>query len=292
MIMKKYNESISDSSVWLTATPTPLAKTLPFFISEAGHFMAEDDYTVKRNTHDSFLLLYTLNGDGAVSANGCTDIRLPKGCCVVIDCHMPHEYHSLSDKWEFIWIHFGGCAATPFFKILYPDEKLHAVYIDMIGKFEGKLSRLLEFTEKNDVMGSMEISSNMHSLLNSVCICALENEKNVSRHESADDINAVVAFIENNYQDAVTLDDMTDSIHASKYHFIRRFKREMGITPYSYLTSYRINISKTLLRTTNKSVAEIAELCGFLDTGNFISHFKKHTGQKPLQYRKDFSSGT
>lgn len=62
----------------------------------------------------------------------------------------------------------------------------------------------------------------------------------------------------------------------------------MGTTPYSYLTSYRINMSKRMLRLTDRSIAEIAENCGFLDTSNFITHFKKHVGVKPMQYRKDF----
>ena len=82
---------------------------------------------------------------------------------------------------------------------------------------------------------------------------------------------------------------MIQDIHISKYHFIRIFKRIIGITPYNYLTNYRINISKTLLISTDKTISEISEECGFSDTSNFISQFKKHTGQRPFEYRKDFS---
>lgn len=107
--------------------------------------------------------------------------------------------------------------------------------------------------------------------------------------EPADDILTVIKFIESNYSKPITVDDMIKNIHVSKYHFIRRFRRAMGITPYSYLTNYRINMSKMLLRSTDQTVAKIAESCGFPDTSNFIEHFKKHTGEKPLQYRRDFS---
>lgn len=82
--------------------------------------------------------------------------------------------------------------------------------------------------------------------------------------------------------------DMIQDIHISKYHFIRIFSRVMGATPYSYLMNYRINMSKKFLHATDMPVSEIAEKCGFLDTSNFITQFKKHTGQRPLQYRKDF----
>ena len=83
---------------------------------------------------------------------------------------------------------------------------------------------------------------------------------------------------------------MIADIPLSKYHFIRVFKRIMGTTPYNYLTNYRINNAKILLKTTDLSVYEIAERCGFSDTSNFIVQFKKHTGQKPLEYRRYFLS--
>ena len=99
----------------------------------------------------------------------------------------------------------------------------------------------------------------------------------------------VIDFIQNNYSDSISIDDMIQNIHISKYHFIRLFHRIMGTTPYNYLTNYRINKSKLLLRTTNKSIAEISEECGFLDTSNFISQFKQNTNQKPTDYRRDFT---
>ena len=58
--MSKYEEKITDNSLWYTATPTPLTLTLPFYITEAGHFRAEADYKVERDEHDSYLLLYTI----------------------------------------------------------------------------------------------------------------------------------------------------------------------------------------------------------------------------------------
>ncbi|MBQ6530232.1 MAG: hypothetical protein IJI39_04830, partial [Clostridia bacterium] len=84
--MRKYEEKISDNSIWVSATPTAVAKTLPLYVSEAGHFMADSDYITKRETHDSFLLLYTLKGEGAVLTDE-AGFNLPHGYAVIIDCH-------------------------------------------------------------------------------------------------------------------------------------------------------------------------------------------------------------
>lgn len=282
--MGKYDENISDNSLWITATPTPFAKALPFYISETGHFIAYHDYKIQRETHDSFLLIYTISGQGFLRT-GDTALHIPQGYCVIIDCHTPHEYHSLSAEWEFLWIHFSGIGVTPLFDTAYPTGAVRAVSMNHAEDFEVRINDIIDEAQQNDIAAYIHLSSHMHSILNAVCICALENDK---KHNSADDVRTVIEYIEKNYFNQITVDDMIQNIHVSKYHFIRRFSRAMGITPYSYLTNYRINVSKTLLRTTNKTVSEIAMECGFLDTSNFITHFKKHTGQKPLQYRRDF----
>lgn len=286
--MRKYDENISDSSVWITATPTPLAKTLTFYITEAGHFIADCDYEIKRDMHNSFLLLYTIKGEGVVKT-GKESFSLPRDFAVIIDCHIPHEYHSVSDKWEFLWIHFGGSGVAPLMDITYPNTSVHAVCMEKAEDFEKRLNNLINEVRQNDIASYIHLSSHMHSVCNAVCLAALESDKAGIKHNSADDVRAVINYIEKNYFNPITVDDMIADIHISKYHFIRRFSRAMGITPYSYLTNYRINMSKMLLRSTDRSVSEIAETCGFRDTSNFISHFKKHTGQTPLQYRRDFS---
>ncbi len=284
--MGRFDENIADSSVWITATPTGLAKKLPFYVYESGRFTAFSDYKIKRDTLDSFLLIYTIRGKGQVKSENQT-VELCGTECVIIDCHMPHEYFSLTEKWEFYWVHFNGSGALPVFEAIYPDNIIKAVKIRNYESFEADVSELVMKINQTDTIGSMRISKQMHEIVSTVCVAALEEDKLVKENE--ENIEIAVRYIEKHYSEPICLDDIIKSIHVSKYHFIRQFKRAVGITPYSYLTNYRINISKTLLRTTKKSVAEIAQKCGFSDTSNFITHFKNHTGQKPLQYRRDFS---
>ena len=286
--MRKYEEKISDSSIWVSATPTAAMKSLPFYVSEAGHFMADSDYLTKRETHDSFLLLYTINGEGLVQTCENT-VSLPRGYAVIIDCHSPHEYKSVTNNWEFLWIHFGGSGVSPMFDITYPSGAARAVSMENAPDFEERINNIIDEVLQNDIAGYIHLSSHMHSVFNAVCLAALELDNASIARGSADDVRRVIEFIEKNYFNPITVDNMIEDIHVSKYHFIRRFRRATGVTPYSYLTNYRINKSKTLLRSSDKTVAEISEICGFMDTSNFISHFKKRTGQKPLSYRRDFS---
>lgn len=285
--MGKYTEKIKDSSVWVTATPAASVQSLPFFVTEAGHFIAESDYIIKRDTHESYLMLYTVRGRGIVSSDG-TELELKPGAAVVINCRMPHMYRSAEDEWEFIWIHFNGACAEAVLDIACGSTPAPAD-IQNTSDFTARAEALIATLSGNDIITSLKLSSMMHTLINIMAEASLVSARGGIRREYSSEIDSAAEYIRRCYSQQISIDDIISGIHISKYHFIRLFSRKMGSTPYSYLTNYRINESKTMLRTTDKTVAEISELCGFTDTSNFISQFKRHTGQTPLQYRRDFT---
>jgi len=285
---EKFEGNFSENSIWISTTPTTLVQTLPFYIIEAGHFHAYSDYKVKRKFHDSFLLLYTTNGCGCVKTAD-IDISLPANHAIIIDCHAAHEYFSQTDSWEFLWLHLSGNAIEAMLDIIYPDNSINAVNMEFSESFRNNIVSIIEKAAIQDIKTSIAISSKVHLLLNSMYTASLKSDKINQKKETADDINTVLEYIKNNFSQPITVDNMVNVISISKYHFIRRFNKIMGTTPYHYLLNYRITTAKALLRTTDKSVAEIAEMCGFLDASNFVATFKKHTSQTPLGYRHDFT---
>ena len=283
MTMRKYQERILDSSVWISATPTPVIRTLPFYVIETGHFFAESEYEIKREFHDSFLLLYTVKGAGEARL-GEDSVFLDEGSAVIMDCRLPHEYKSANSDWEFMWAHISGDGVRPLYEILYPDGVIRSAGVEHRREFEDILSHVVKNASRTDIFACAEVSAALHSALSRLCTSLLSQKK----ARPGGEIQKAIDYIESNFSQPITVDDMVENVHLSKYHFIRRFKSVMGITPYSYLMTCRITESKSLLRETCKSVAEIAGDCGFLDTSNFIIQFRKHTGQTPAQYRRDF----
>ncbi len=282
-------DTIEQHSVWITATPSATTQAFPFYIMEAGHFHAHEDYSLKREQHNSFLLLYTLKGKGIVHTSN-SSLELSPENCIIIDCHTPHEYYAYEGAWDFLWIHFEGSGVRPLINTLYPANP-HAIIVSNPLDYEQRLFRLLQLAQQNDIANCMEASSSIHALFSILLRASLTSATNVEKSQLDSNIDVAVAYIQLHYARQITIEDMIQDIPISKYHFIRCFRRIMGMTPYSYLTNYRINMSKVLLRTTNQSIASIAEACGFLDTSNFIVQFKKQTGVRPTQYRKDFVNG-
>ncbi len=94
-------------------------------------------------------------------------------------------------------------------------------------------------------------------------------------------------IIERRYKDKnFSLSDMCDELYLSTSQFSVVFKEGTGMTFVEYLTSFRINQAKKLLKMTDKKSYEIAEETGYADPRYFSSIFKKYTGVTPMEYRK------
>lgn len=85
----------------------------------------------------------------------------------------------------------------------------------------------------------------------------------------------------------LALDAVAARAGYSRYHFVRAFKAEYGLTPGpgQYLSLRRIERAAELLRTADLAVTEICVLVGFSSLGTFSARFKEQTGHTPSAYR-------
>ena len=86
----------------------------------------------------------------------------------------------------------------------------------------------------------------------------------------------------------LTVDEMSQNAFISKYHFIRSFKAEVGLTPHQFQIQNRIRKAQRLIHKT-ETITEVALTTGFCDQSHFIKQFEKYVGLPPLTYKS--SSG-
>jgi transcriptional regulator GlxA family with amidase domain len=98
-------------------------------------------------------------------------------------------------------------------------------------------------------------------------------------------IQQAVRYINDNYRTDIRLEGVAGEAGMSPSHFSRIFRKVMGTSYQAYLNSCRITKAKNLLRTSPRSVTEIAISVGFADSTGFGRIFKKLTGQTPSTYR-------
>lgn len=102
-------------------------------------------------------------------------------------------------------------------------------------------------------------------------------------------IQKVINFIDLNYNKSITLDDIAKIAHMNSSYFSTFFKKYNGISPSKYITQKRIHYAKELIKTSDKSMLDIALLCGFNNSTNFNICFKKATGYTPSQYKHTYN---
>lgn len=86
----------------------------------------------------------------------------------------------------------------------------------------------------------------------------------------------------------LTVEEMAQNAFISKYHFIRRFKAEIGLTPHQFQIQNRIRKAQRLIHQAD-TITEVALTTGFCDQSHFIKQFEKYVGLPPLTYKS--SSG-
>lgn len=95
-----------------------------------------------------------------------------------------------------------------------------------------------------------------------------------------------IKFIEEHYEDAISLSDIAKSVNLSPVYFHGIFKNYTGKTPHDFLQETRLLHSKNMLTSTSLSISEIALACGFSSQSYFNAFFKKQLNTTPLRYRK------
>ncbi|WHX48029.1 response regulator [Paenibacillus woosongensis] len=103
-------------------------------------------------------------------------------------------------------------------------------------------------------------------------------------------IAKAVQYIEQNYDQDLSLQVLSQHVHLSKNYFSNLFKREMGEGVIDYITKVRLERAKALLRNTDLKSSEVGMLVGISDSKYFSKLFKKMTGATPSEYRDGIKS--
>ena len=150
------------------------------------------------------------------------------------------------------------------------------VKLNNIGEIVGLL-------EKIRSAGSEHIAvSNFYRL------CHLFEEHRKKTYSRGDArINFAKEYIDNHFAEKSCLEDAAAMCSISRRHFNELFKNQFDTSPNRYVILQKTNSARQLLLSSNLSVAEIANVCGFDDVCYFSKVFKQETGLTPSGFRAE-----
>jgi transcriptional regulator GlxA family with amidase domain len=96
-------------------------------------------------------------------------------------------------------------------------------------------------------------------------------------------------FIEQNYQEKITVDQLSSLLALSRRNFERRFKKATANTIVEYIQRVKIEAAKKHFEASRKNISEVMYDVGYSDTKAFRSVFRKITGLSPLEYRSKYN---
>ncbi len=127
------------------------------------------------------------------------------------------------------------------------------------------------------------------SFINIISILIQNINNSVQRKNNNNLITDITEYIEVNYKDIITLEQITREFLISKEYLCRLIKKNLGISVMSYLNIVKIKHADELLTNTDMNITEISFECGFNSSTYFGRIFKKIIGVTPSEYRKRFS---
>ncbi|MBQ7371349.1 MAG: helix-turn-helix transcriptional regulator [Blautia sp.] len=286
-------ENLSNTKFVITGSVDSLAlpPMTPYAKEHLNHFHAfgvfhyvPPSFTERKNYH-SFLIAYTYGGKGVLEYHGKT-YHLSKGDGFFINCTDPHLYKAVETTWDVAIIHIRGPLLEDMHRQFLLGES--AVFHDPIeGEFQKKLEKILTLYSSPQPAREWQISSAISDLVTFLIVRSITG--NSGNPEVPQHIRYLVKYMESNYKNRLTLDDLAEFANFNKYYLLREFKKYTGFSPNDYLISLRIGAAKQLLVSTTLPASKIAYEVGISDVNNFNNLFKKRVGMTPIQYRRSSS---
>lgn len=151
--------------------------------------------------------------------------------------------------------------------------------------FREYLLRIIDLDEKKPDFYELDITICLQSMWR-LLLEHITYEPQASRENSLeyDRIKKILSYIEENYQNKITLNDIAGHIHLCESECTRLFKRHMNTTLFAFLQEYRIERSLEFLQD-DQPVSAVADKAGFSDPNYYSKVFAKIKGCSPREYR-------
>ncbi|KWX86310.1 AraC family transcriptional regulator [Paenibacillus riograndensis] len=239
---------------------------------------------LERNDGPLLLFQYTLSGEGVFESENRTHL-VTAGQAFLAEIPGRHRYFYPPDSkepWQFMFLLFRPDLILPHWrKFLREAGEVPHLSADCAPV------RLLRMIVNDAAAGRISdpliASSSIYQFMTELSrlqVTTLRNKDNWS-----ESIRRAAGYIEHNFAQMISIEQLSEHVSLSKYHLIRRFSASTGLTPGAYLTRIRIEKAMELLRGSSLSIEAISKQIGYSSGSYFIKAFRSLTGLTPGEFR-------
>lgn len=196
-------------------------------------------------------------------------------CTYIADYEIP---------WEYVWLEFDGLRVKETIEMagLSMDQPIYkARYKDIAETMKSEMLYIVNHREESPFHLIGHLYLFIDSLVRS-CSFAQLNKGNGLRDFY---IKEAISFIEQNFQNAISVEDIAACCGLNRSYFGKIFHESMGKSPQDFLISYRMTKAAELLKLTDLSITDISNAVGYPNPLHFSRAFKNVYGISPRQWR-------
>ncbi len=248
--------------------------------------------------HNFYEIIYVMEGEYS-SLLGNQTYHMKTGDFLLIDSNVMHKYQHIEKKYDsskriILWITknmleklsdgemdltacFQGGESCAYHFPIYYEEMLRGYLLKLA------MSDILDM----EATGAKEVMDRGYLTLFFVylnLLCSrkeyLFSEERTSMHPLVDEISR---YIDTHISEPISVEDLANLVHMSKYHFLRKFKDITGVTAHTFITNKRLIRASEMLKN-GQNITQVYQSCGFSDYSAFLRNFKKTFGVSPGKY--------
>ncbi len=252
-----------------------------------GSYQFAASYIYSEHKHRHIEIDYIISGRCIMSFPS-ENVTLRQGECIIIASNTPHsfmvdgtqeckisqfEFETFIEDKELSFLLSGK--AEPYYKM----KNCSDIYETVRNLYHYKnLSN-----EYKDELFHLEFKKLMIFLLLNI-----KHQKETQNNTKKMLVKKVVSYIDENYEQEISLEEISKKNHISSSYLRRIFSSEMGFSAIDYITMLRLEKAKDLLKNSKFSVSDIAVHTGYNNVQYFSNMFKQKIGISPTQFRKQF----
>lgn len=256
-----------------------------FYVKFCGMQQCEPDYSYGPAVRSHYLIHYCVSGKGEYHVNNKVYTIHPGDAFMIMPDVVTYYQADHDDPWTYLWIGFDGQQTNTFLKHCGIDNQHLIVHNNHIHELREIVVSMLAHN-KLSYSNEMFIQGKLYEFFSYFAKSAdIPYEEKVNTNYNTY-IDKAILYIQNNYQNYVTVTEIADYLSLNRSYLTTLFKQHLHMSPQQFLLKYRMMKAEDFLTNTNLTINQIAYSCGYGNQLSFSKAFHNTHDMSPRHYRK------
>lgn len=273
----------------LTFSIFPSANYIDLALYQYGWEHCDPGHSFGPARRNHYLFHYVISGTGILMADdskGQTQTyRIKSGQGFLIFPHQVTTYFADANyPWEYTWIEFDGLRVKEALSIT--DLSLDSpLYHASFSSYRDSMSKEMLYIANHSDQSPFHLIGHLYLFFDYLIQSCRKTHPVESSKMSDYYIREAITFIEQNFQNDISIEDIAARVGINRSYFGKIFHKVLGTSPQEFLINYRMTKATELLKLTSLSIAEIGNAVGYPNQLHFSRAFKNVYGISPKNWR-------